>query len=128
MAFAETGTKSVAGRKVTSTSHPSGIKRIEVSERAGYIDFAEQTRVNPTYLVGLLQSQPRIYRMDGPTRLRFQIPSCDGDARLQLVESLLAELTPSTLRSLCETSFLACSWHSSALNLPWPQIQCMKWR
>ena len=72
---------------------PLGIKRIEVSERAGYIDFAEQTRVNPTYLVGLLQSQPRIYRMDGPTRLRFQIPSCDGDARLQLVESLLAELT-----------------------------------
>ena len=81
----------VAGLRQQAT--PLGIKRIEVSERAGYIDFAEQTRVSPTYLVGLLQSQPRIYRMDGPTRLRFQIPSCDGDARLQLVGSLLGELT-----------------------------------
>ena len=70
-----------------------GIKRIEVSERGGYIDFAEQTRVSPGYLVSLLQSQPRIYRMDGPTRLRFQIPCADGAARLQLVANLLTELT-----------------------------------
>ncbi|MGL4205993.1 MAG: transcription-repair coupling factor [Aeromonadaceae bacterium] len=81
----------VAGLRQQAT--PLGIKRIEVNERAGYIDFAEQTRINPTYLVGLLQSQPRIYRMDGPTRLRFQIPSCDSDARLQWVGSLLAELS-----------------------------------
>ncbi|MBP8772356.1 MAG: transcription-repair coupling factor, partial [Aeromonadaceae bacterium] len=70
-----------------------GIKRIEVTERGGYIDFAEQTQVSPAYLVSLLQSQPRIYRMEGPTRLRFQIPSPDAAARLQLVANLLNELT-----------------------------------
>lgn len=53
-----------------------GIKRIEVSERGGYIDFAEQTRVSPGYLVSLLQSQPRIYRMEGPTRPVLPDPLC----------------------------------------------------
>ena len=74
-----------------------GIKRIEVSAQGGYIDFAEQTRVNPAFLVGLLQSQPRIFRMEGPTRLRFQIPCNDNAARLKLVDDLLTQLTANQL-------------------------------
>ena len=74
-----------------------GVKRIEVSAQGGYIDFAEQTRVNPAFLVGLLQSQPRIYRMDGPIRLRFQIPCADTAARLKLVSDLLTQLTANQL-------------------------------
>ncbi len=74
-------------------ANPLGIRRIEVSERGGYIEFAEQTRVNPLYLVSLLQSQPRIYRMDGSTRLRFQIPSPDAAARFALLDTLLTEFT-----------------------------------
>jgi len=74
-----------------------GIKRIEVSAQGGYIDFAEQTRVNPAFLVGLLQSQPRIFRMEGPTRLRFQILCNDNAARLKLVDDLLTQLTANQL-------------------------------
>jgi transcription-repair coupling factor (superfamily II helicase) len=67
-----------------------GIRRVEMSERGGYLDFTQETKVNPAYLVKLLSEQPRIYKMDGPTRLRFQVPTQDRAMRLKLVDGLLA--------------------------------------
>ncbi|MGY4025030.1 transcription-repair coupling factor [Aeromonas rivuli] len=69
-----------------------GIKRLEMSERGGYLDFNQDTRVNPGYLVKLLSEQPRVFKMDGPTRLRFQVPTQDRVTRLQRVEGLLKDL------------------------------------
>ncbi|MGL6348809.1 MAG: transcription-repair coupling factor [Aeromonas sp.] len=69
-----------------------GIRRVEMSERGGYLDFTQETRVNPAYLVKLLSSQPRVYKMDGPTRLRFQLPCQERAMRLQLVDGLLKDL------------------------------------
>ncbi|RWT33743.1 TRCF domain-containing protein, partial [Aeromonas caviae] len=69
-----------------------GIRRVEMSERGGYLDFTQETKVNPAYLVKLLSEQPRIYKMDGPTRLRFQVPTQDRAMRLKLVDGLLADL------------------------------------
>ena len=74
-----------------------GIRRVEMSDRGGYLDFTQETRVNPTYLVKLLSSQPRIYKMDGPTRLRFQVPNQDRAMRLKLVDALLTDLANNSL-------------------------------
>lgn len=68
---------------------PIGLKRIDVGEKGGYIDFTQDTRLDPGYLVHLMQTQPRLYRMDGPTRLRFNLPSPDAAARFNLVENML---------------------------------------
>ncbi|MNH29390.1 Transcription-repair-coupling factor [compost metagenome] len=68
-----------------------------MSERGGYLDFNQDTRVNPGYLVKLLSEQPRIYKMDGPTRLRFQVPNQDRAMRLKLVDSLLTDLANHSL-------------------------------
>lgn len=68
---------------------PIGLKRIDVSDKGGYIDFTQNTRLDPGYLVHLMQTQPRLYRMDGPTRLRFNLPSADATARFSLVENML---------------------------------------
>jgi len=38
----------------------------------------------------LMQTQPRLYRMDGPTRLRFNLPSDDVKTRFALVEQILS--------------------------------------
>ncbi|MEN9531957.1 MAG: transcription-repair coupling factor, partial [Pseudomonadota bacterium] len=67
-----------------------------MSERGGYLDFTQETKVNPAYLVKLLSSQPRVYKMDGPTRLRFQVPTPDRAMRLKLVDGLLADLASHT--------------------------------
>lgn len=68
---------------------PLGLKRIEIADRGGFIDFAQDTKVNPMFIVGLMQTQPRLYRMDGPTRLRFNLPSDDAKTRFALVEQIL---------------------------------------
>ncbi|MFM4803371.1 transcription-repair coupling factor [Aeromonas bivalvium] len=69
-----------------------GIKRLEMNERGGYLDFTQETRVDPAYLVKLLSEQPRVFKMDGPTRLRFQVPTQDRVTRLQRVDGLLKDL------------------------------------
>jgi transcription-repair coupling factor (superfamily II helicase) len=69
-----------------------GIEKIDAGPQGGTLAFGQDAKVDPGYLVGLLQSQPRIYKMEGPTRLRFAIPSADAKARLALVGDMLKEL------------------------------------
>lgn len=67
-----------------------GIKRIEGNERGGFIEFGKQNRVNSDYLVSLLQNEPRVYRLDGPTKLKFTQDLTDRAARLKFISALLA--------------------------------------
>jgi transcription-repair coupling factor (superfamily II helicase) len=68
-----------------------GIKRIESNERGGFIEFGEKNQVDPNYLVSLLQSKPQIYRLDGPSKLKFTQEFTERPARLQFIEQLLAD-------------------------------------
>lgn len=74
-----------------------GIKRIEVNERGGFVEFGEKNRVDPGYLIGLLQSQPQIYRLDGPTKLKFTLDLGDRAKRLKFIEDLLSACREHTL-------------------------------
>jgi transcription-repair coupling factor (superfamily II helicase) len=66
-----------------------GIRRIELGERGGNIDFQESTRVNPLSLVKLVQGEPQQYRLAGATRLRLDIELDDPQKRLQFIDDLL---------------------------------------
>lgn len=74
-----------------------GIKRIEGNERGGFIEFGEKNRVDPGYLIGLLQSNPQIYRLDGPTKLKFMLDLTDRQKRLKFTEELLTAFREHTL-------------------------------
>ncbi|MFC0227196.1 transcription-repair coupling factor [Serratia aquatilis] len=74
-----------------------GIKRIEGNERGGFIEFGEKNRVDPAYLIGLLQSKPQVYRLDGPTKLKFMLDLSDRPARLKFIEELLGSFREHTL-------------------------------
>lgn len=67
-----------------------GIKRIEGNERGGFIEFGEKNQVDPVYLIGLLQRQPQIYRLEGPTKLKFMQDLSDRAQRLKFISELLA--------------------------------------
>ncbi|TKI07716.1 transcription-repair coupling factor [Martelella alba] len=69
-----------------------GIKRIEGNEKGGFLEFSEKNRVDPGYLIGLLQQDPRTYRLDGPTRLKFVKPLSERPARLESIRQLLEDL------------------------------------
>lgn len=66
-----------------------GIKRFEGNERGGFVEFSDKNRVNPSYLISLLQKQPQVYRLDGPTKLKFTLDLNDRPKRLKFADELL---------------------------------------
>ncbi|MCT6699701.1 transcription-repair coupling factor [Rheinheimera sp. 4Y26] len=69
-----------------------GIKRLEVNPKGGSIEFAERTLVQPGYIIGLIQSQSRIYKLEGGNKLKFSIASNNSQERLELVRAMLADM------------------------------------
>ncbi|MHB8551199.1 MAG: transcription-repair coupling factor [Acidiferrobacterales bacterium] len=48
-----------------------GIRKIEAGPKGARVEFSATPNVDPGVLIDLLQSNPRTYRLDGPTRLRI---------------------------------------------------------
>ncbi|PHM51472.1 transcription-repair coupling factor [Xenorhabdus sp. KK7.4] len=71
------------------TAQKLGIKRIEAHEKGGFIEFSQSNKVDPHYLINLLQTQPNIYRLDGPSKLKFINELTERTARLSFIQSLL---------------------------------------
>ncbi|MGP1958712.1 MAG: transcription-repair coupling factor [Arsenophonus sp. NC-CH8-MAG3] len=66
-----------------------GIKRIEANEKGGFIEFSKQNKVNPTFLIELLQRSADIYRLDGPNKLKFIKPLINYAERIAFIRKLI---------------------------------------
>jgi transcription-repair coupling factor (superfamily II helicase) len=66
-----------------------GIRAIDAGPQGGSIDFRESTRVDPMSLVRMVQSDPRTYKLAGPTRLRFDLELDSPADRQGYIEELL---------------------------------------
>lgn len=69
-----------------------GVRRIEGNEKGGFIEFAEGNRVDPSWLIRLLQQEPQYWRLDGPTRIKFMRNLSEPGQRKQWVEKLIEQL------------------------------------
>ncbi|WP_028767273.1 transcription-repair coupling factor [Shewanella fidelis] len=69
-----------------------GLRKIEMHAKGGSIEFGESNKVDPTFIIGLLQTQPQVYRMDGPNKLKFAMPSESAKDRLALLKLLIEQL------------------------------------
>ncbi|WP_395342962.1 transcription-repair coupling factor [Ningiella sp. W23] len=83
----------VAIGKLKVIANDLGIKKIEFSEIGGAIEFSEETRVDPGYLISLIQTQSNRFKFDGPQRLRVLEKTSANKQRLDLVQSLLEDLS-----------------------------------
>lgn len=70
-----------------------GATKIEVHAKGGSIEFSDDHVIDPGFIIGLLQSQPQIYRMDGPNKLKFILNAETAKDRLALVKLLLEQLS-----------------------------------
>ncbi|MFB2649839.1 transcription-repair coupling factor [Shewanella mangrovisoli] len=70
-----------------------GATKIEVHTKGGSIEFSDDHVIDPGFIIGLLQSQPQIYRMDGPNKLKFILNAETAKDRLALVKLLLEQLS-----------------------------------
>ncbi|MFT5939537.1 MAG: transcription-repair coupling factor (superfamily II helicase), partial [Paraglaciecola sp.] len=70
-----------------------GISKIEASNAGGVIEFAATTNIDPSFIIKLIQSQPKIYRLEGAQKLKFNVPTESGKDRLQLVADMLDQFS-----------------------------------
>ncbi|MEM6544276.1 MAG: transcription-repair coupling factor [Pseudomonadota bacterium] len=70
----------------------AGVTQLELGQKGGHIDFAEDAPIDPMQLVTLIQEQPSAYRMAGPTRLRITQEMPVLASRDQLTRSLVDRL------------------------------------
>ncbi|WP_199611725.1 transcription-repair coupling factor [Flocculibacter collagenilyticus] len=69
-----------------------GISKLEAGPKGGVIEFTQNTKVDPSFIISLIQTQPQIYRMEGPTRLKFNIEAKDTKERVKLINAILNDL------------------------------------
>ena len=68
------------------------VAKIRAGAEGGSITFAERSRVEPTRLLKLIESDKARYRLDGPYKLRFSWTLENPDKRIAAVEKLLRRL------------------------------------
>jgi transcription-repair coupling factor (superfamily II helicase) len=69
-----------------------GIRRIEASEKGGFFEFAPKNHVDPGWLIGLLQKDPKQWKLDGPTRLKFTRDLAERKSRMDWVQKFVGDL------------------------------------
>ncbi|HET8897622.1 MAG TPA: TRCF domain-containing protein, partial [Rhodanobacteraceae bacterium] len=71
---------------------PLGIRKLELGPNGGRVLFREQPNIDPMTIIRLIQSQPRIYKLDGQDKLRVAMELPEAGARLDAARQLLALL------------------------------------
>ncbi|MGI9264741.1 MAG: transcription-repair coupling factor [Gammaproteobacteria bacterium] len=72
------------------------IAKVEAGPTGGHIRFHDDTTVEPTTLIRLIQHQPSVYRLDGQRKLRFNREMPTIERRLDSLHSLLDDLAGTT--------------------------------
>ena len=68
-----------------------GITKIEAGPKGGKIEFAEDTKVDPVFLISLIQQHPSVYKLEGGQTLKFIIDNKDSEDRIKYVNAMLRD-------------------------------------
>ena len=70
-----------------------GISRIDASANGGFIEFSDDTNVDPMLIIKLIQQKDTMYKMEGANKLKFSRKTDDSKSRFILIANILNELT-----------------------------------
>ena len=73
-------------------AEPLGIRKIEVGANGGRVLFKPIPDIEPMKIILLIQQQPKVYRLDGPDKLRFTRPFATPEEKIDFVTDLLERL------------------------------------
>jgi transcription-repair coupling factor (superfamily II helicase) len=73
-----------------------GIKKLELAERGGRVHFEKEPKVDPMAVIKLIQTQPRVFAMEGPDKLKIKLEFPDAGSRLRTARDLLQSLGAGT--------------------------------
>ncbi|MEM6159676.1 transcription-repair coupling factor [Erwinia sp. P6884] len=69
-----------------------GIRRVEASDKGGFIEFAEKNKADPGWLIGLMQKEPQHWRLDGPAKLKFIRDLGERKVRMKWVREFMDQI------------------------------------
>ena len=69
-----------------------GLRKLELSDKGGRVQFLSKPNVDPMSVIRLIQSQPKVYTMDGPNKMRIRIELPDAASRLRTARGLFTLL------------------------------------
>jgi transcription-repair coupling factor (superfamily II helicase) len=73
-------------------ANPLGVRKIEAGPKGVRIEFVDKPNVDPSRIIRLLQSAPRLYRLDGPNKLRIMADMPDAGSRVAALRALIDSL------------------------------------
>ncbi len=71
-----------------------GIRKLDVSEEGGSIEFQEQPNVDPSRILSLVRENPNQFQLSGPYGLCLKGELADPETRMNLCEKILDTLAP----------------------------------
>ncbi|QSX77148.1 transcription-repair coupling factor [Agrilutibacter solisilvae] len=80
----------IAELKLRSTA--MGIRKLDLGDKGGRLQFVERPNVDPMAVIRLIQGQPKLYQMDGPDKLRIKLDLPDAGTRFDAARGLLTLL------------------------------------
>ncbi|SFS19816.1 transcription-repair coupling factor (superfamily II helicase) [Dyella sp. OK004] len=80
----------VADLKLMAT--PLGIRKLDFGANGGRITFREKPEVEPMAIIRLIQSQPRVYKLDGQDKLRVILELPGASERIRAAQEVLVAL------------------------------------
>ena len=72
---------------------PFGIKKIEAGPQGGRILFDAEPKIDPARMIGLVQNNPKAFKLDGGDKLRFYRDLSDPARRVQQVGDIVRQVT-----------------------------------
>ncbi|GAA5079890.1 transcription-repair coupling factor [Lysobacter panacisoli] len=71
-----------------------GVRKLDLGDKGGRLHFVEKPNVDPMAVIRLIQGQPKLYRMEGPDKLRMTLDLPDASSRVLAARGLLTALQP----------------------------------
>ncbi|MDI9239304.1 transcription-repair coupling factor [Lysobacter sp. LF1] len=71
-----------------------GIRKLDLGDKGGRVHFVEKPNVDPMTIIRLIQGQPKLYKMEGPDKLRMTLDLPDASARVLAARGILTALQP----------------------------------
>ena len=80
----------IASLKLMAT--PLGIRKLDFGANGGRVTFRDKPDVDPMAIIRLIQSQPRVYKLDGQDKLKVNLELPGAAERIRAAEDILGRL------------------------------------
>jgi transcription-repair coupling factor (superfamily II helicase) len=71
---------------------PLGTRKLDFGANGGRITFRDKPDVDPMAIIRLIQSSPRVYKLDGQDKLKIYLELPGASERIRAAQDLLGRL------------------------------------